>query len=153
MKQTLTKLIALVGLVSFLAVGCSTTPSGPRPAPTPEEVSAVVSPALTYVVFKVTQKNPELAPYFKIVGSTVREFSETDVIAPTALADALRAALEEAGVLDLDEEDLALVNLITGTVMNLYNLYYGKDIVIDDRPAWLDTVLKIIADALDPQPL
>jgi hypothetical protein len=82
MKQTLTKLIALVGLVSFLAVGCSTTPSGPRPAPTPEEVSAVVSPALTYVVFKVTQKNPELAPYFKIVGSTVREFSETDVIAP-----------------------------------------------------------------------
>jgi hypothetical protein len=61
--------------------------------------------------------------------------------------------LEEAGVLDLDEEDLALVNLITGTVMNLYNLYYGKDIVIDDRPAWLDTVLQIIADALDPQPL
>jgi hypothetical protein len=151
MKQTLTKLIALVGLAAFLVSGCATTGNNDRPAPTPEEIAVIVAPSVNYLTFKLESENPDLVPYLRAVGSAVREFSESGELDPVRLASLLKDSLIEAGVLDLDPDDAALVELISQTALNLYSLYYGRTYQVEDRPAWLEAVLLVIADAFDPQ--
>ena len=144
MKKIITLLMA-----ALLFVGCATTNTD-RPAPAPEEVAAIVLPTVTYLAWKINDKNPELAPYLETVGATARAFAESGELNPAELAIALRQALNDAGAISLSEEDAALVTMISQTLINLYTLYYDGSFVVEDRPEWLKLVLLILADGFDP---
>jgi hypothetical protein len=151
MKKTWTKLVALLGMVSLLTLGCATTQPGPRPAPTPEEIKSIIQPTVNFVIYKIKSNNPDLVPYLVSVGKSLRVFAESDSIEPIELARLIRSAFGDLGMDDLDPDAAALVHLIGGTAVGLYEAFYGGNFVIEDRPAWLDTVLLVIADGLDPQ--